>query len=396
MSEQLRSGTAPRMASLTGIRYPTLFLVFLSHVAIIIPFANPDTAEKYGHYLGWVGQIGVSLFYLLSGFVLAWAPRAKDSPLSFWRRRIVRIAPLHWVTFGVAMAVFASSVITTKGAIMNLLMVQAWSSDPEIFGSANAPSWSLACLLLFYLIFPVLYRVIARIKPQHLWFFAAGVVVAIVAVTAVVRAVVPNQAGMAPQAPAGSLRAYWIIQIFPVTRVLDFVLGILMARIVRTGRWIGVRPLPLAVLLVISYLASMEAPREYRLVATMIVPLALFIASLAAADTKGRKTVFAVRPLQWLGDISYAFLLIHWPVMNFVFKSFGQERLYSGPFAVGVVAIDLTVSIALAWLLTIAVEKPLVRYLSVSRKSAAAERAAALEPVEHVGGTRTTAGKVLS
>ncbi|MEU2856355.1 acyltransferase family protein [Streptomyces syringium] len=370
MHKSPNTGAGTRMPSLTGIRFPALFMVFLAHLSIAVPFADPDVDERYAHYLGGIGKVGLSFFFVLSGFILAWSPRAGASPLLFWRRRLAKLVPLHWVTYAVAMVVFAHEAVTGKAAVMNFLMVHAWSPDPDVFGSVNAPSWSLTCLVFFYLLFPALYRGAARIEPQYLWWCAAAVVALIVAVPAVVRAQVPADIAMAPQSPASSVRAFWLVDLFPVTRLLDFVLGILMARIVRTGRWIGVGPLPLTGLLVAAYVASMEAPREYRLVAVMIVPLALFISSLAAADSRGRKTVLATRPVQWLGDLSYAFILIHWPVMMFFFDAFGRERLYSVPFAFGVIALDLVVSVVLAWLLTIGVEKPFVRLLAKPRKAA--------------------------
>ncbi|GHC63205.1 acyltransferase family protein [Streptomyces cinnamoneus] len=366
------------MASLTGVRFPAVLMVFLAHLSLIIPFADPKVLEDYHTYIGGIGKVGLSFFFMLSGFILAWAARENDSPVLFWRRRLVKIIPLHWLTFAIALAVFAGSTVTAKSGIMNLLMVQGWSSDPAVFGSVNAPSWSLTCLCFFYLLFPLLHRGVTRIRAQYLWWCAGAIAAAVVAVPAVVRAVIPADAQLPPGAPATSVDAFWIVDLLPATRLLDFVLGIVMARIVRSGRWIGVRPLPLAALVFVAYFASLDLPPEYRIAATTIVPLALFIASLAGSDLAGRKTVLAGRPIQVLGDVSYAFILIHWPVMNFFLKVFGEERLYSVPFAVAVGVLDLVVSIALAWVLTVTVEKPLVRLLAKPRKKA--EPAVAASP----------------
>ncbi|MEV5242006.1 acyltransferase [Streptomyces cinnamoneus] len=371
MSETPQPRTGRRMPSLTGVRFPAIFLVFVGHVAISVHFADPDAGSAYHRYLGGIGKMGLSFFFLLSGFILSWAARAGDSAPLFWRRRMAKIVPLHWLTFLVAMAVFAGTAVTGKAAVLNFLMLQSWSSDPVIFGSVNAPSWSLTCLVFFYLLFPVLHRAVARIRPQHLWWCAAAVVALVIAVPAVVRAVVTPDPQLAPFAPASSVKAFWIIQICPVTRLLDFFLGIVMARIVRTGRWIGLGPLHCGVLLTAVYFASLDAPREYRLTATTIIPVALFVASLAGADVKGGKTIVSGPSLQWLGNLSYAFILIHWPVMMFFFKVFGEKHLYSVPEAAGVAALDFTVSIVLAWLLTVGVERPIVRRLARPRSQTA-------------------------
>jgi peptidoglycan/LPS O-acetylase OafA/YrhL len=367
MEKELENPQKTRVGSLTGVRFPAIFLVFLAHVYLAVPFSSKGASDWYFHYFGGIGKVGVSFFYLLSGFILAWSPRKNDPPVLFWRRRLAKIVPMHWLTYALSMVVFASSAVTGTAAVLNFFMLQAWSSSPEIFGSVNAPSWSLSCLLVFYLLFPWLNRGVARIRPKYLWWCVGAIVAVIVALPAIVREVVSADPMLAPQSPASSLHAFWIIQLLPVTRLMDFTLGILMARIVRSGKWIGVRPLPLAGLLVAAYLASHQVPREYRLVAVMIVPLTLFIASLAASDLEGRPSPLASRPVQWLGNLSYAFFLVHWPVMMFFVKVFGT-RLYTVPQAIGVIALDFTVAILLAWLLTVAVERPLVRMFAKPRQ----------------------------
>lgn len=370
MNKNVGRPQGSRLGSLTGVRFPAIFLVFLNHIHIGIAFSSQSASNTYYKYFGWIGQAGLSLFFLISGFLLVWTAREKESPLLFWRRRIIRIAPLHWVTFALSMVIFASPIVTDTAAVLNFLMLSSWSSDPEIFGSMNAPSWSLTLLMFFYLAFPALHRGVQRLPTKYLWWCAAAVVAVIVSVTIVVRAVVPVDPLIVPQAPASSVKAFYYIQIFPVTRILEFVLGILMARIVLSGQWIRIaRPLPLTGLLVVGFLVAYQLPREYRLVAAMIIPVALFVAGLGAADIEGRKSVLASRPLQWLGDISFAFFLIHWPVIMFFLEVFGETRTNSVPEFIGLAALDFTVSVVLAWLLTIGLERPLVRLLSKPRGS---------------------------
>ncbi|MGW7094435.1 acyltransferase family protein [Streptomyces sp. NPDC054874] len=357
-----------RLSSLTGVRFPALLLVFLNHIHLGLPLTSPKAGETYYAWAGWIGQAGLSLFFLISGFLLVWTARENDSAPQFWRRRFVRIAPLHWVTFALSLAIFAHPVVSGTAAVLNFLMLSSWSTDPDIFGSMNAPSWSLTCLALFYLLFPALHRAVRRIPARRLWWCAGAVVAAIISITVVVRAVVPADPMIHPLSPASSLKAFYFIQIFPVSRVLEFLLGILLARVVMSGRWIGAaRPLPASVLLLAGFFVAYQLPREYRLVAAMIVPVALFAGALAAADIAGRKSFLATRPMQWLGDISFAFFLVHWPVIMFFAKVFGQQRTYSVTEFIAVALLDLTVSVVLAWLLTIGVERPLVRLLAKPR-----------------------------
>ncbi|MFF6816287.1 acyltransferase family protein [Streptomyces sp. NPDC012403] len=359
-----------QLDSLTGVRFPALFLVFANHIAMGFPLASMVAYENYQTYAGWIGKAGLTMFFMLSGFILAWIARDGDSVPLFYRRRFVRVVPLHWLTFGLSMLIFAYPAVSAEAAILNFFMLASWSSDPDIFSSMNAPSWSLTCIALFYLAFPLLHRIAKTIPRKFLWWVVGALMAVIISITAVVRAVVPADPMMHPLSPASSMDAFYYIQTFPLSRVPEFFLGILLARIVLTGMWPRpVRPLFLYGVLVAGFLVANELPREYRLVAAMTLPIFLFLGGLAAWDMADHKSAIAARPMQWLGNISFAFFLIHWPVIMFFFKLIGEKHLYSVWEFVGMSAVSMAVSIVLAWLLTIWVERPLIRLLAKPRAS---------------------------
>ncbi|WP_369393229.1 acyltransferase family protein [Streptomyces sp. CG1] len=363
-----RPGTRARLTSLTGVRFFAAFAVFLFHIAIGRPFADQPVSDGVFTVFSKAGWIGVSFFFVLSGFILTWSARPQDSTTAFWRRRLVKVFPNHLVTYTATMALYAGAAVAGATAVLNLLLLQPWMPVVDVYFSVDNPSWSLGCELFFYLLFPLLHRGIVRIRAHRLWWWAVSLMGAVIVLPAVVSAVVPAEPSMlAPDKPVPAL-AFWLVYIFPVSRVLDFVLGIVMARIVLEGRWTGVRPLPSAVLFAVCYAGSLYLPAVYALNAATIVPVALLIPAVAHLDIAGRRTWLRGRSLQWLGEVSFAFYLVHWPVLVYGRRLLGEQRKYSWPVGVVLIATCATLSLLIAGLLYTGVERPAMRRWASSRR----------------------------
>lgn len=112
------------------------------------------------------GFVGVSFFFVLSGFIIAYnyQEKLKDNKIdkrTFWVARIARIYPLHWLTLFIA-AILGSYVIASgtldwlKHFLASLTLTNAYIPKADYFFSFNSPSWSLCCEQLFYICFPFL------------------------------------------------------------------------------------------------------------------------------------------------------------------------------------------------------------------------------------------------
>jgi peptidoglycan/LPS O-acetylase OafA/YrhL len=143
-----------QLDALTGLRFLAAIAVVFHH-SIGVFF----TTESLAPYP--LGAGGVSMFFVLSGFILTYRhpslPAGRDI-LRFYVARIARIWPVHLFTLGMVVmllpTVYSGPLIT--GA--NILMVHAWIPMADYFFSYNTLSWSISTEWGFYLLFPLLLR----------------------------------------------------------------------------------------------------------------------------------------------------------------------------------------------------------------------------------------------
>lgn len=144
--------------TLTSLRFIFAMMVFGAHCYVI--------DNHFDIHFFKEGFVGVSFFFMLSGFIIAYNYQKKFSEnkitkRTFWVARIARIYPLHWLTLLIAVAlgnyVIASGTIDwCKHFLASLTLTNAYIPKDNYFFSFNSPSWSLCCEQLFYICFPFL------------------------------------------------------------------------------------------------------------------------------------------------------------------------------------------------------------------------------------------------
>ncbi|MEV7008159.1 acyltransferase [Streptosporangium sp. NPDC051022] len=352
------------------MRFIAAVLVFLFHAGFQGVFASPDVAGAFSSVVSGGGWTGVGFFFVLSGFVLTWSVRRDDTAPRFWRRRFFKIYPNHLLTFVVAFLLLtfvSQQVIAPGNAVFNLLLLQAWFPPLEMNQTVNTVSWSLSCELLFYLAFPLLIRVVGRIRDERLWLWA-GAVIAVIVALPLVAAALPDQPAL-PWTQAYSQPQWWLVYVFPLSRTLDFVFGMLLARLVQTGHRIPLGLGGAAVLTVVAYAVAPLLPGTFPLVAVAIVPLGLLIAAGAVADVNGRSTWLSGRTMVWLGEISFAFYLWHRLVLVYGDQWIFRNGSFGTPVAIAVLLALFGITVLVSWLVFSLFERPIMRRFAGSRRS---------------------------
>ncbi len=176
-------GERPQLRALTSCRFFACLAVFIHHCVV---YPRPwDGGHKPAVRLLAEGARGVSLFFVLSGFILAYnyADRltaiGRAAVRGFYVSRFARIYPLHALTFtvaavavigqwqrvGVPGAVAAASQVTLTQAF--LPMANPFDRNLLACVSFDAPAWSLSCEAFFYAVFPFLVVALARRRTAH-------------------------------------------------------------------------------------------------------------------------------------------------------------------------------------------------------------------------------------
>jgi peptidoglycan/LPS O-acetylase OafA/YrhL len=353
------SSSLPRADSLTGLRWWAAFVVFAHHIGGLAPLPGPLAAVA--HY----GYLGVTFFFVLSGFVLTWSWSARLSTATFYWRRFARVYPAHVIALLVAIPVFTSFTpqpdqpwklpVDILALLLALFLLQAWSADPAIFFAGNPVAWTLTYEAFFYAMHPLLTRGLARLRVTGALIASLMIVVLAFAIrTAVI-------------APGGSLIP-WVPS--PVQHLTEFALGMALAWAFRSG-WRPRIPVSVGLLAIALAIAAIVAlprllpgapltvvvgwfPNEL-----VTVACALAIVALAARSLRGRRSFFSHPILVRLGEWSFAFYLLHETVIYALLGWVGpQPGGWTGLLWFSGV---LAVSIAAAAALHLLVEKPAER-----------------------------------
>jgi peptidoglycan/LPS O-acetylase OafA/YrhL len=359
-SEVSRLPAAARLPSLAGLRFVCAIAVFTTHAYVTLSF-NGDWTGTPATVLMIIGRSALSFFFVLSGFVMTWSARPGDSATAFWRRRAAKIYPTHVVTCLAALILISCNggAVTAKDAVTNLFLLHTWMPSFDINNSGNVVSWSLCCEAFFYLCFPVLHRFLRRIPGRQLAAWAAGATLAVILLPLLASTAFASVPKFAPFDV--TYTQYWFVYLFPVGRLLEFVLGILLARAVLEGRLTGVRFWHAIVALAVAYPLAAHVPYLYSITAVLIIPVALALLAGAGSDIRGSSSWVRNPAMVWLGDITFAFYMVHYMVLQYLYQVINGGHSASPAERVGSAILLFAVSLVLAWAMYTFVEQPLSR-----------------------------------
>ncbi len=338
------------LPSLTSLRWFAASAVFLVHSGYLL---DNTRVAGVAHRICAQGPTGVSFFFILSGFVLAYSNSGGDSR-GFYRKRFARIYPAYALVCLLTVAYLGTAfTVNRHGYVLDLFpltLLQSWIPSQNVYFAGNGVSWSLSTEVFFYAMFPLIAPRLLRLNPRGLMTVAAA--------SAFVSISFPLL--LHPKGDSGL--AFWAIYINPVFRLFEFVIGICLCGLILSGARLPISRLAGLAIGVAGYVAAGFVPKYAMWSAVTLIPFSLVIFANAQADVSGLPSRLHSRTLLRLGAWSYAFYLLHQLVIRIVTDEISWGDAPAMPIAM------YAVTILAAWLLYRFVEHPLERRLRATRQ----------------------------
>ncbi len=321
-----RTGRPAHVPALDGMRGIAVLLVLLFHF-------------KIGPFRG--GFVGVTVFFTLSGFLICSRTitevirTGRFAVADFFERRIRRLAPAAIVCV-LAVVVFTHLLGSGEqrgsvggDAVAALANVANWrflihgTSYTDLFAAPSPLNhfWSLAIEEQFYLAFPVVVWLVLKL-PQR--FRAITIALAL--------SVALEWSAHAGSAAASYNRFYYGTD----ARIAELLIGVIPALALTYWRVPIRRPagrdrfavtlLSAAALITIlvAAMAYRNGGLSYQKGGALIVAMATAVLILGGLEgANGVARLLSIRPLVWVGKVSYGAYLYHWPIFALSGKHWG-------------------------------------------------------------------------
>jgi peptidoglycan/LPS O-acetylase OafA/YrhL len=357
-----RTGAIP---ALTGVRFFAALMVFSSHYAIPGSTGAFLTFQQSGY-------AGVTLFFILSGFIIAYnylnqfEKSPSSSILPFYFARFSRIYPLYAFCLIYAWM----SAPSDLSILPHFLVAQAWYSDVLYAMGFNATGWSVSVEAFLYLAFPFIIPAMTYLgitKSRKKLFIAIAAITASIFFSAIYFWL--SGKGALPLKDPNSAHR-WLYRM-PATRLMDFSLGICSAiYYMRFWKETERSSMNWSIIIYASIAASIilmgyskNLISSFSWDAAYAIPFTLIIFGLAVS-TKSKIAAFLSRPkVVLLGEASFALYLIHLLVKKLYPLNQDSLSPIAGHFTFLVIVIALSVGLHLV------IEKPAQKFLRIAFKS---------------------------
>jgi len=295
------------------------FTRFLAAMAIVISHFNKDMFLYQIDYISNIflkANVGVSYFFILSGFIMIVAYHKKDriNYFDYYKNRFARIYPLYVLGLLLYLITRYSGFSFYK-AFLYLLGLQSWIPGEAMI--LNFPGWSISVEFLFYLIFPLLYNHFYSKGNKSVW-----------VITAIIWMVTQVFCSLY----AGSLyyegphtESHELLYYFPLMHINEFLVGNLAGLFFVKNHKQKNYDVPVIVIFLLILLALIFVPLFYHngLMALLFIPLIILISKNNGTLTR----IFSLKPLEYLGEASYAVYITHIPVLYILREILEQYNL---------------------------------------------------------------------
>lgn len=348
----------PRLPALTSLRFFAAL-----HVCVFHLYAMQIASGKgWFHQIASIGYVGVSFFFILSGFILVYTYADRDVPAGiFWRARFARIYPAYLFSLLLAAPFFFYVVIKLRPApipfliwpqnhlvpsiLLVLGLVQSWIPGAAL--AWNPPAWSLSDEAFFYLVFPALIIWLAK-RQQRTWLWIA-VTCWVMSLAFTIAYVFRSPDGVAFVDDNSFQTWITLLKFFPLVRFPEFLLGCCLGFVFLRQpvdrKW-GT-PLILAGMVYFTAVIISAPHIPYPILHDALLTPAFAAIIYGLALRPAWTTFLAFGPLVLLGDASYSFYLVHSNLLGMIFRPTGEPlHLPAWKIALGTL-VPIAASIAI-------------------------------------------------
>ena len=360
----------PNLPSLTGLRFWDVMFILLNH--LLLGYVPRDNV-LFQNLLPRAGEIGMDIFFILSGFIIHYNYSAsitsfsKSSLYSFIVARIARLYPLYIFLFAVELILVGSNY--SKHDILHSLiffftMSQSWFYDLNSAGQTvfymypqTSISWSVSTEMLMYFSYPLILKLV--LKDKFGCSFRALIVIVITILCSLLLSWLNNHLNIVDQygirlfgeqaslarSPSYS-SAVWFVFISPFVRVFEFIIGVLVCHL-----FLSLKNVPVSTkeshimsvlgLLSAGFILATFLPNEYSIgwinQSLKVIGYYPFIAFIMFVCTRYQKSLldqfFSWKFFVQQGEYSYSIYLFH--IFIYAYAVHVLESVLPSPIRIG-------------------------------------------------------------
>ncbi|KWK75796.1 hypothetical protein WM15_29830 [Burkholderia ubonensis] len=301
---------------------------------------------------------GVSLFFVLSGFILCLVYgelRSATEIRRFYSARIARIWPMHLLSIALLLILTNAALPGWKIAAANVFLLQSWVPHPDWYFSLNGVSWSISTELAFYALFPLLSRNLGRTWILKLSCAMGGIILCAL-IYPVIR---PANGDDALLVLAG------LLYINPVARTFEFLVGMVAATAYSHLAHRGIRgsatlwtcaEVAVCVLAAAGVISAWPVYQhlspthpqfaEWLMQSGQFSVLALLI-FIFAIGRGALSYALSARPIVFLGEISFSMYMLHQIIIR-AMEAHAHDFIVAHPVAAASAFVATTLSASCA------------------------------------------------
>ncbi len=296
-----------RIEQLTITRFVAAILIVIFHFGRkLFPFNNGTYSFLFCH-----ADVGVSYFFILSGFVMiiAYSNRSSINTFEYLKNRFARIYPVYFL----AIVLLFINNIKTKTTVdlydllLSVFTLQAWVPGETL--CFNFPGWSIGTEFFFYISFPFLFNFVYKKSD-----FRSLVIP--ISLFWIVSQIVFHFAIYSPLYHGYPSRSHDLLFFFPLMHLNAFLIGNLIGFFFindlkgKSGNYDWLIAI-LLVLIIVALKNHHGLNFHNGLLSLLFVPLILLLSlnnGVLASISKWNFLVF-------LGEVSYGIYILQYPIL---------------------------------------------------------------------------------